>query len=228
VFHQHADAERFALHSSPVARFGLFSSLQRLYAVTGAVSYLMLGRRHSSGRPRAGSFPIMYPACSSCTAAEGASGCFLVLWFCSDRTQIVLTRPANSNCLLVTQYMLFESVRFFGLAVFPSLCSFECGSAHDCSPHWIDALHIRRLASGESIFMGNVVQTVVTNTANNNCTLVTRCFALYVLFELVRVFGVGCFSSPCIWSQKKKRGYRVCSIIIIRVCSSGYAATDTS
>jgi hypothetical protein len=55
----------------------------------------------------------MYPPCSSCAAAEGASGCFLVLWFCSDTTQIVVTRPANSNCLLVTQYMLFESVRFF-------------------------------------------------------------------------------------------------------------------
>jgi hypothetical protein len=90
--------------------------------------------------------------------------------------------------------MLFESVRFFGLAVFPSLCSFECGSAHGCSPHWIDALHIRGLASGESIFMGSGVQTVVTNS---NCTLVT----LYLLFELVSFFGVGFLSSQCICKQ---------------------------
>jgi hypothetical protein len=108
-----------------------------------------------------------------------------------------VTRPANSNRLLVTLYMLFESVRFFGLAVFPSVCSCECGSAHGCSPHCIDALHIRRLASGESIFMGNVVQTVVTKPANMNSTLVT----LYVLFESVRCFSSRLFSSLCVWSR---------------------------
>jgi hypothetical protein len=152
----------------------------------------MLGLRHPGARPRAGSVSNMYPARSSCTAAEGASICFLALWCCSDVTQIVVTRPANSNRLLVSLYMLFESVRFFWVGCFP-LTMQLCGSAHGCSPHWIHALHIRRLASGESIFMGNVVttvcQTVVTKPANTNCTLVT----LHVLFESLRFFESGCF-----------------------------------
>jgi hypothetical protein len=44
-----------------------------------------------------------------------------IMWF----KQAVVTGPANSNCTSVTLYVLFEPVRFFELAVFPSLYGCE-------------------------------------------------------------------------------------------------------
>jgi hypothetical protein len=85
--------------------------------------------------------------------------------------------------------MLFESVRFFGLAVCP-LTTAVVSVALGMAAHHTGLMHsFRRLASCEIIFMGIVIHTAVPKPANNSCTLVT----LYVLFELVWVLRVGCF-----------------------------------
>jgi hypothetical protein len=53
-----------------------------------------------------------------CTASLAAAA----QWHCmAKQVQTVVTTPANSKCALVMLYVLFEPVRFFELAVFPSL-----------------------------------------------------------------------------------------------------------
>jgi hypothetical protein len=86
------------------------------------VSYLMLGLRHYGGR-RFQYVRNMRQLYNS----KGRQCMFLGAVMCSNMTQIVVTMPANNNCLLVTLYVLFESVKFFGLAVFPSPYSCESG-----------------------------------------------------------------------------------------------------
>ena len=59
---------------------------------------------------------------------------FMHWLFCHVVQTVVTNKPANSNCLLVTLYVLFEPVRFFGVGCFfPSLC----GAVHCCSPHLV-------------------------------------------------------------------------------------------